>query len=101
MRQETIKKMLEGPMIRLSDLLPSPTPALYVRDFRNVGASTPFHNNNQYDLVTSPKFAWGPPKLERSDMENIISAHDATFGDWEDIHVRVRDTVCCQGYMTK
>ncbi|KIR63721.1 hypothetical protein I312_105329 [Cryptococcus bacillisporus CA1280] len=92
MRQETIKKMLEGPMIRLSDLLPSPTPALYVRDFRNVGASTPFHNNNQYDPVTSPKFAWGPPKLERSDMENIISAHDATFGDWEDIHVRVRDT---------
>ncbi|KAL0243947.1 hypothetical protein I308_105210 [Cryptococcus tetragattii IND107] len=92
MRQETIKKILESPMIGLSDLLPSSTPALYVRDFRNVGASAPFHNNNQYDPVTSPKFAWGPPKLERSDMENIISAHDATFGDWEDIHVRVRDT---------
>lgn len=86
-------------MINLSDFLPSPTPAPYIGDFRNVGAPAPLHDNNQYDPVTSPKFAWGPPRLGRSDMENIISAHDATFGEWEDIHVRVRDTVCCQGNM--
>ncbi|OXH35547.1 hypothetical protein J009_01858 [Cryptococcus neoformans] len=92
MRQESIEKILNGSMINLSDFLPSPTPAPYIRDFRNVGAPAPLHDNNQYDPVTSPKFAWGPPRLGRSDMENIISAHDATFGEWEDIHVRVRDT---------
>ncbi|OWZ79247.1 hypothetical protein C366_01969 [Cryptococcus neoformans Tu401-1] len=92
MRQESIEKILKGSMINLSDFLPSPTPAPYVGDFRNVGAPAPLHDNNQYDPVTSPKFAWGPPRLGRSDMENIISAHDATFGEWEDIHVRVRDT---------
>ncbi|OWZ56228.1 hypothetical protein C349_06124 [Cryptococcus neoformans var. grubii Br795] len=92
MRQESIEKILNGSMINLSDFLPSPTPAPYIGDFRNVGAPAPLHDNNQYDPVTSPKFAWGPPRLGRSDMENIISAHDATFGEWEDIHVRVRDT---------
>lgn len=101
MRQGSIEKLLNGSMISLSDFLPSPTPAPYVRDFKNVGAPAPLHDNNQFDPVTSPKFAWGPPKLERSDMENIISAHDATFGEWEDIHVRVRDTVCCQDNMVK
>ncbi|KAK8845423.1 hypothetical protein IAR55_006136 [Kwoniella newhampshirensis] len=69
--------------------LPSPTPNIYTEPLP-AGRADPFMNP-EWSEMTAPKFALGPPRFEKGEMERIVALQGAFNAEWDEVLIMAKD----------
>ncbi|WVN87333.1 uncharacterized protein L203_102511 [Cryptococcus depauperatus CBS 7841] len=85
------QRIIDEPQSPLAKFMPFPSPSIYT----SPSFGEPLIDWNTYNPDLSPKFAWGPPKLEKRDMDRIVESQASGAlqqEGWDVIFTRAKDT---------